>query len=419
MRTVVLAAAFAAFGSAAPQVTFYKDVLPVLQNNCQGCHRPGEAAPVSFLTYKETRPWAKAIRESVRTRKMPPWFADAHVGKFANDRSLAQADIDLLTKWADTGAAEGKPSDGPAPKQFLQGWNIGKPDYIVEMPVTYTVPEKGTIEYTYFVVPTGFTEDKWVQMAEARPGNRAVVHHIIAFMREPGSKWLSGAKPGVAFVPEKGSRGMGEFLAGYAPGTVPGILKPGQAMLIKAGSDIVLQMHYTTNGKEQTDQTRVGFVFAKEPPTQRVSILAAANSKFAIPPGAENHQVDAKVTLSEDATLLGLIPHMHLRGKAFEMRAVYPTGERQNLLRVPKYDFNWQLTYDPDKPLLLPKGTTIEATGWFDNSANNPHNPDPKLEVKHGDQSWEEMMIGFFTVAYDVKLTPKDLMVAPKKTTGD
>ena len=417
---VLLAALAIAAPKTAPQITFYKDVLPVLQNNCQGCHRPGEAAPVSFLTYKETRPWAKSIKESVRTRKMPPWFADPHVAKYANDRSLKQEDIDLLAKWADTGALEGNPTDAPPAKTFVQGWNIGKPDYIVEMPTDYNVPEKGTIEYTYFVMPTGFTEDKWVQMSEARPGNRAIVHHIIAFIREPGSKWLKNAKPGEGYVPGKGEGGgQGEFLSGYAPGTVPTALKPGQAMLIKAGSDIVLQMHYTTNGKAQSDRTRVGFTFAKETPKERVSVLAAGTNKFVIPPGADNHRVDAKVTLQEDSTLQGLIPHMHLRGKAFEMRAIYPTGEKQDLLCVPHYDFNWQLTYEPDAPKLLPKGTVIESTAWYDNSANNPNNPDPTAEVKQGDQSWEEMMIGFFTVAHDVKLTPRDLMTPKKKANSD
>lgn len=406
-------------------ITFYKDVLPILQKNCQGCHRPGEAAPVSFLTYTETRPWAKAIRESVRLKRMPPWFADPHVGKFANDRSLAQSDIDTLAKWADGGALEGDSKEGSAPVGFVSGWSIGEPDVIIEMPKPYKVAENGTIDYTYYVVPTGFAEDKWVRFAEVRPGNRKVVHHVIAFVREPGSKWLQDAVPGEPYAPKKDSKDSqggsfgGQFLVGYAPGTVPDMLQPGQARLIKAGSDIVLQMHYTANGHEQTDQSKVGFIFAKEPPKQRVITVAAMDTKFVIPAGADNHKVEAKMTVQEDTTMLAMIPHMHLRGKAFEYRVVYPTGETQELLRVPKYDFSWQLTYTPEKAIQLPKGSRIECTAWFDNSPNNPNNPDPKNDVKFGEQSWEEMMIGFFNATIDPKSDPADLVRVKKPATGD
>jgi len=405
--------------------TFYKDVLPILQQHCQGCHRPGEAAPVSFLTYPETRPWAKAIRESVRLRRMPPWFADAHVGKFANDRSLSQSEIDTLANWSDGGAPEGNPKDAPAPPRFVNGWNIGEPDLVIEMPNAYKVAANGTIDYTYYVMPTGFTEDKWVRLAEVRPGNRKVVHHVIAFVREPGSKWLQDAVPGQPYIPKKDakeSRGNafgGQFLVGYAPGTVPDILEPGQARLLKAGSDIVLQMHYTANGQEQEDRSKVGFVFAKEPPTQRIVTLAAMDTKFVIPAGAANHKVEAQMTVQEDTTMTSMLPHMHLRGKAFEYRVVYPTGETQELLRVPKYDFSWQLTYTPEKPIYLPKGSRIECTAWFDNSPNNPNNPDAKSEVKFGEQSWEEMMIGFFNATLDPKKDPADLMRPKKPVTAD
>jgi len=421
---IVATATFASAGDKAPnQVTFYRDVLPLLQKNCQTCHRSGEGAPMAFTSYKDTRPWAKAIREAVATRKMPPWFADPHVGKFSNDRSLSQQEIDTFVKWADTGAIEGNLKDAPAPVEFVQGWNIGQPDTTIEMPVDYHVPATGTIEYTYFVIPTGFTEDKWVQLAEVRPGNRRVVHHVIAFVREPGSKWLKDAKPGEPFVPQKAKsdneRGGfgGEFLVGYAPGYPAEKFAPGQAKRIKAGSDIVLQMHYTADGKEQSDRTHVGFLFAKEPPKERILTVAAGNQKFVIPPGADNHKVESSLTLHEDSTLVSMLPHMHLRGKAFEYRVVYPTGETQELLRVPRYDFNWQLTYIPEKPLVLPKGSRIECTAWYDNSANNKFNPDPKTEVRFGEQSWEEMMFGFLNVALDPAMSPRDLM-QPKKKEG-
>jgi hypothetical protein len=423
MRLIALTLSAVGIASAANQVTYNKDVLPVLQKNCQSCHRPGEVAPMSFLTYKDTRPWAKAIKTAVLSKKMPPWFADPHVGKFANDRSLAQTDIDTLAKWADAGAPEGNAKDAPKPVKFVDGWNIGKPDMVLEMPVAYDVPEKGVIEYTYFLLPTGLKEDKWVRMAEVRPGNRAVVHHLIAFIREPGSDWLPEIKLGEPYVPKKGGNngGMGGWLVGYAPGFRAMQLEPGQAMLVKAGSDIIFQMHYTPNGTAGSDKTKVGLVFAKEPPKERVSMLSATNYKFKIPPGDPNYRVDSSFTIQEDVLLTSLIPHMHLRGKDFSFRAVYPTGETQDLLNVPHYDFNWQLDYEPVKPILLPKGTKIECTAHFDNSANNPHNPDPKAEVRYGDQSFEEMMFGFFTVAHDANMDPEKLMPPRKKktTTGD
>ncbi len=422
MRFVfLLPAALACAAAAEPAITFQRDVLPILQKNCQGCHRAGEPAPMPFMTYQQVRPWAKAIRESVRLRRMPPWFADPHIGRFSNDRSLSQADIETISAWVDAGAPEGDARDAPPPRKFIEGWNIGKPDLVLEMPAEYEVPTSGTIEYTYYVIPTGFTEDKWVQFAEVRPGNRKVVHHVIAFAREPGSKWLRDARPGQPFVPadretaraERGS--MGQWLVGYAPGTVPDMLEPGRARLVKAGSDIVLQMHYTTVGKAQKDRTRVGFIFAKEPPAERVYTLAAANFDFVIPPRADSHRVEAKITLDGDAKLIGLFPHMHLRGKSFAYRVIYPTGETQDLLSVPHYSFNWQLSYFPEKPLALSKGTTIECVAYFDNSPNNPANPNPNTEVRFGDQSWEEMMFGFFDVALDPAVDPAKLVVMPKR----
>ena len=433
MRSLLLSlgtVALAAAATTSQKVTFYKDVLPVLQKNCQGCHRPGEAAPMSFLTYESARPWAKAIKTAVVTKKMPPWFADPHYGKFSNDRSLSQTDMDVLTAWADTGAQAGNPKDAPKPMDWVEGWRIGKPDAVLTMPVAFNVPASGTIDYQYIIIPTGFTEDKYVQLAEARPGDRTVVHHIIAFIREPGNPWLKDAKPGVPFVPrelerqsdgrgngqqrrEGGGGGVGfggDFLAGYAPGTMPDIMKPGQARMVKAGSDIVLQMHYTATGKATTDISRVGIVFATEKPTERILTLAAANPQFAIPPGDSNYRVDSKITLQDDSTLVNLLPHMHFRGKDFEYRVTYPSGEKETLLAVPNYDFNWQLTYELSQPKVLPKGTVIECTAHFDNSVNNKYNPDPTKEVHWGEQTWEEMMIGFFDVSVPLNKTAMDLM---------
>jgi len=383
--------------SAAPQrPTFYKDVLPILQSKCQGCHRPGEAAPMSFLSYEGTRPFASAIREAVVTKKMPPWGADPAHGKFSNDPTLTEDEKNTLLAWADAKAPAGNRKDAPAPREFIEGWNIGQPDMVIAMPKPYEVPASGTIEYTRFILPLHFTEDRWVSAAEVRPGNRAVVHHVIAYLREPGSSWLKGAPLGEPIVKvAKSDAGPRGSLAGYAPGVPqrPGV--PGRALRVKAGSEVVLEMHYTTNGKAATDLTKVGIIFAKEPPVEITGGFAAADSKFVIPAGAEAHEVKSKWTAPREVKLTALTPHMHLRGKDFQYVAKYPTGESEVLLHVPKYDFNWQHTYVLAQPKLLPAGTVIECTAHFDNSPNNKFNPDPKAPVRWGDQSWEEMMIGF------------------------
>jgi hypothetical protein len=426
-------AAVLSFAASAPsQITFTKDVLPIMQKRCQNCHRPGEVAPMSFLTYNEVRPWAKAIREAVLTKKMPPWFADPHYGKFSNDRSLAKEEIDTLVSWVDGGVREGDPKDAPAPVAWVDGWSIGRPDAVFEMPHDFDVPAAGTIEYQYIVIPSGFTKDTWVQAAEARPGNRKLVHHIIAFVRPPGSKWLSEAKPGVPFVPEakkddekkkkkndeeKDDAATPELLIGFAPGLVPMTLPSSQAKLVKAGSDFVFQMHYTATGTAGIDRSRIGVIFAKETPKERVFTSNATNSKFVIPPGDPAFRVVSSITLQQSARLVDLMPHMHYRGKDFEYRAVYPTGEEQTLLSVPKYDFNWQLFYYLSDPIELPKGTRIDCTAHFDNSPNNKYNPDPKAEVRWGDQTWEEMMIGWFDVAVDANSDPADVFREKKEST--
>lgn len=405
---------FAANTSKPAPVTFHKDVLPVLQAKCQGCHRPGEAAPFSLLSFEQARPYAKAMREAVLAKRMPPWFADPHVGpKFVNDWSLTESDIKTLTAWADQGAPEGKKSDAKPNPVFTNGWRIPTPDMVFEMPEAFEVPASGTIEYTYYIMPTGLTEDRWVQLAEARPGYRSVVHHIIAFVREPGSKWLDGEPVNKGFIPKRGGRGGPDgFLAGFAPGTLPTRMRDGQAMLLKAGSDIVFQMHYTANGKPGPDRSKLGLVFAKEPVKQRVHMLQVQNGRFTIPAGATDHPVSASLTLGTDVELLDLQPHMHARGKTAFMKAVYPTGEEEKLLSI-KWDFNWQLAYELAPGKILPKGTRIEGLNTYDNSPNNKFNPDPKVEVKWGDQSWEEMMVNFFRVAVDVNVKPSSLVMRP------
>lgn len=412
MRVLVFAGLFSAatlYAGDAP-ISYSRDVAPIIQHNCQGCHRAGEAAPMPLTSYKEVRPFAAAIKEAVALKKMPPWFADPHYGKFANDRSLPQHDIDTLVAWVKAGAPEGDPKEMPAAPEYLDGWNIPKPDLVLQMPAAYSVPATGTIDYQYVLIPGKFEKDTWVQMAEVRPGNRAVLHHVIAYVRPPDSKWLPGIKAGVPFVPdEEGAKGHREFLVGYAPGMPPAILADGRAKLIPAGSDIIFEMHYTTNGKAGTDQTKIGLSFPKSEVKERVMTIEAANYDFEIPAGAGNYRVDSDFEFGTDARIVSLMPHMHLRGKDFNFEAAYPTGEKQMLLNVPNYSFSWQLVYYPTTDLAMPKGTKIRCVAHFDNSANNPFNPDPTKVIKFGEQSWDEMMIGFFDVAFDKNMDPKKL----------
>ncbi|MGO4880421.1 MAG: thiol-disulfide isomerase [Bryobacteraceae bacterium] len=406
----------AANPTTAPRVTFTRDVAPILQQHCQTCHRPGEAAPFSLLTYQQARPWAKAIKEAVLLKKMPPWFADPRYGKFSNDRSLPQSAIDTLAAWADAGAPPGDPRDLPPQPTFLEGWSIPQPDVIYRFPRAFDIPASGTIEYQKVIVPSGFTEDKWVQFAEARPDDRAHVHHMILYVREPGSHWLGGEPAGVFFVAPKVADAAdtsalpSDFLVGYAPGQPPEILAPGQGKLVKAGSDFVLEIHYTTNGKASTDRSKFGLVFCKQPPATRVLTLSATNGKLKIPPGDPNYRVDAEFQTGAPVMLASLHPHMHGRGKDFEYRIVYPTGETQTILRVPRYNWHWQLWYTLAEPIALPKGARILCTAHFDNSPNNPDNADPTKEVTWGDQSWDEMMVGFFNLEFPASLPVESIL---------
>jgi hypothetical protein len=365
---------------------------------------------------------------------MPPWFADAAHGEFSNDRRLSSEEIDTIAAWVDGGAKEGDPKDAPKPLTFAEGWAMGKPDAIVEMPKAFEVPASGTVEYTYIVVPTGFTEDKWVENVEVRPGDKAVVHHIVMIVRPPGVKYLPDAKPGEAYVPPhmeprrrpdtgqgalEGAVGGIEVAGVYVPGGVPYELKPGQARLIPKGSDVIFQMHYTTNGKPGSDRSRIGFIFAKEPPKERVVNMFISNRNLHIPAGAADQSVTARVTLYEEARVIALFPHMHVRGKSFEYKATYPSGESEILLAVPKYDFNWQLSYYPKQAKTLPKGTVIECVAHYDNSPNNKYNPDPKSDVFWGDQTWEEMLAGFVDLAMPVSMNTRDLAIPkPSAATG-
>lgn len=419
--------------SSSNAVFFYRDVIPILQKRCQSCHRPGDIGPMPLVTYEQVRPWAKAIRTVTLRRAMPPWHADPQFGTFSNDRSLTESEIQTLVRWADTGAQEGSPADAPPPKQLVEGWRIGTPDKIYEMPKEFNVPATGTVPYQWIMIPSGFTEDRWVEAVEVRPGNRAVVHHAVVYAREEGAEWANGAPIGEFFNLFKtppprikgntmfSSKREPEHLEVFAPGADPIALEPGQARLIKAGSYIVFEMHYTPNGQAATDRSSVGLIFAKQPPKQRVRTIRIQNGeKIAIPPGEPNYRVESRVRVLKDLEIVSFMPHMHLRGKSMEFRAIYPGGESEVLLSVPRYDFHWQMSYYLKTPKRLPKGTTLICNAAWDNSANNPNNPNPKAEVVGGLQSEEEMMAGFVELGIDPKADSLEFFTdAPMDTVSE
>jgi peroxiredoxin/mono/diheme cytochrome c family protein len=364
-------------------VTYSKQIARIMQNRCVECHREGEVAPFTLGSYDDVTAWAETIREVVDEGRMPPWFADPKYGHFKNDARLTDEEKSQLHAWIDAGCPEGDPKDLPEPRVFVDGWKIGKPDQIVYMSdESYHVPAEGTVEYQYFSVDPGWTEDKWIHATECRPGNRAVVHHIIVFVQPP----------------EGGDFASRGGIGGYAPGTPAHICPPGTAMFVPAGSKLVFQMHYTTNGTAQDDRSSVGIKFAdRETVKKMVRGGVVGNVSFRIPPHDPNHEVVARHMFFKDTMLLDLTPHMHVRGKDFKYVAEYPDGTKEILLNVPAYDFNWQLRYQFQEPKLMPKGTRIVCTAHFDNSADNLANPDPSQTVTYGDQTWEEMMFGFYT----------------------
>jgi mono/diheme cytochrome c family protein len=376
-------------GASKAALSFNKDVAPIFYKNCITCHRAGEIAPMSLTTYKEARPWAKAIREKVLTREMPPWHPDPKYGEWANDRRMTQKEIDTIVSWVDGGAREGDAKDLPPMPKFASGWQTGTPDVVFHMPVDYTVPAEGSVPYQYFTVPTNFTEDRYIEAMEARAGNLSVVHHIVIYVREPNAR-----------RPKKLDIGSG-LLGALSPGQTPFIAQPGTAKLIKAGSQLVFQMHYTPNGKETKDRSYVGLRFARGPVERAMTTTAAFDMKFSIPAGAANHEVKAVYEFEQDSHIWSFMPHMHLRGKDITYRAIYPDGRSEILLSIPRYNFNWQVYYYPVKPLAMPKGTRIEAVAHYDNSANNPRNPDPTKEVRFGEQTWDEMMNAFIDITVD------------------
>lgn len=380
-------------------VTFTEHVAPILQDRCQGCHRPGQVAPFSLITFDQAVRWKKSIKEVVVDRRMPPWHADPRHGHFANDRGLSAMQRATLIAWVDQGTPLGDSAKSPEPKSFPEGWSIGEPDVIFTMLKPFHVPSEGVLAYQKFRVPTNFSEDMWIQALEAKPGDRRVVHHVCVF--------LDGKAPN-----EEGRAERPELVC-YAPGDMPSVFPLGTAKVIPAGATLVIEVHYTPIGTPRTDQSSVGMIFARGPVQRRAVTKGISNKDLAISPHASNYEVSSSFTFPFDARLLSLSPHMHLRGKDFAYTAVYPDGQEETLLAVPSYDFAWQSVYRLVEPKAMPRGTKIKCLAHFDNSAENPNNPDPGVLVHWGDQTWDEMMIGY--IDYDVE-EPRAL--ARKPTSG-
>jgi hypothetical protein len=409
--------------------TFSKDVAPILYKHCTSCHRPGEIAPMSLLTYQQTRPWARAIRDNVVNGVMPPWHADAAHGKWANDRSMTAREKDTIVQWVNAGAPEGDARDLPKPPAYAEGWTIGQPDAIVTMKADYAVPASGEVPYQYFEMESNFAEDKWVQAMEVRPGNRAVVHHILVYASAPQPtrrapafrmqnppgpfsptqmKEMEEAKanPEVALRMRQQASRRGNLIAQIAPGTNATVFSPGSAMLLPAGGTITFQVHYTTNGTAATDRSSIGFKFAKEAPAREVYATAMMNPRFMIPAGAALHPVEARMEFLENVTIYSMAPHTHLRGKRWEYTLTYPDGRSEIILSVPRYDFNWQTDYVFATPLRVPKGAILTSVAHYDNSKDNKANPDPTQPVYWGDQTWEEMQYTGIMYSIDKEARP-------------
>ena len=420
MKKAALALAVFALGAFAADTipTFSTDVAPILYKNCATCHRPGEIAPMSLLTYEQARPWAKSIKEKVALGQMPPWHATQDRGIFSNDRRLTVAEKDTLIRWASNGAPQGNPQDLPPVPKFIDGWEIGQPDQVFTMAKAYEVPASGTINYQYFNIPTNLSEDKWIQAIEVRPGARRAVHHVLVFCKEPGAAPRPAAFAVLIPKPEPKpgddpdhpkpapNTSPGALIATTAPGTNAMIFAPGRALRIRAGSTLVLQLHYTAYGAPASDQTSVGVIYAKEPPRQEIRASEFLNGTLKLPPGSPDTEVDSAIQFLEDSHITAIFPHTHLRGKSWEYHMVYPDGRSEVVLTVPKYDFNWQTYYVLAKPLAAPSGSRLEAFAHYDNSAENKWNPDATVEVLWGEQTWQEMQYSGLTYFVDQQRPP-------------
>ncbi len=389
-RLMVVAAFVLVFAIAGPtlgtsdddgQVTYAAHIAPLIQEKCQECHRPRGLAPFSLLEYEQVRAWSRSIRREVEKGAMPPWGLDPEVGEWANDPTFTVQQREQLFSWLDSGMPFGDAAELPEPLEFHEDWTIGKPDLVFEMPEEITIAAEGEVPYQHFVTELKVEEDLYVQAAEVLPGNRKVVHHIIVFLQPP-----DGSRSPDGFT--------NTMLDVYAPGSPPGVTPAGVARKIPAGSNLLWQIHYTPTGEPERDRSKFGIILSKEPPREILRTATVVNTRFEIPPHAADHRVDAEAMIPRDATIYSFTPHMHYRGKSMDFFLIYPDGRELLACSIPRYDFDWQLDYQLKTPLEVPAGTKLRVVARFDNSENNPANPDPDETVRWGEQTWEEMMMG-------------------------
>ncbi len=387
-------------------VTFNKQIAPIVFENCSTCHRPGEVAPFTLQSYKDVKKHAKLIARVTGDRSMPPWKADEGKEKFHDARRLSAQEIGLIQQWANDGAPEGKAADLPPAPKFASGWQSGTPDLVVEPSESYTLGAEGEDIYRCFVVPSSFAEDRWVSAMEVRPGNRAVVHHVIVYLDTSGQarkKDAADAGPGYTSFGGPGFTPVGT-LGGWAPGNLPRRLPQGVGSRLPKGADIVLQVHYHRSGKEEIDRSKIGLYFCEGPVDKELRILPLAPLILSIPPGEKNHEVKASFPSPIDATVLSIAPHMHLLARDMTVWATLPDGTRKDLVRVPDWDFNWQTTYTFKEPVKIPAGSMISLVAHYDNSTDNPRNPsNPPRLTGWGEETRDEMCIAFFGFTIDAE----------------
>jgi len=384
-----------------PNVTFAKDIAAILQKRCESCHREGQSAPFTLCNYDDAVKHAAMIREVTTQRRMPPWQADARYGRVSNDRHLSRAEIDTLTAWVDGGKARGDDKDLPVPRQWAKGWVHGEPDQVFTMPDEFEVPADGVLPYKNWIIETKFTEDRWVRVAEARPGAPGVVHHVVAYIMREGQNNPISADGNLA------------ILVGWAPGDLGLVCPPETALRIPKGARLRLEMHYTPNGKKTKDRSSIGVQFATKPPKYELLMSEFANMGFEVPANEPHHKAEATMRIRADARLVSLTPHMHWRGKHYRYEVVYPEGKTETLLSVPRWDFNWQHTYRFAEPIKLPKGSKLHAVAHWDNSPLNPLNPDSSKRVRFGLQTWDEMMVGFAAYVWENPQTAAEIAKNP------
>jgi peroxiredoxin len=386
------------------EVTYAHDVARILQQRCQVCHRPGQSAPFSLLTYDDAAKHAAMLKEVTTQRRMPPWHADSRYGHFRNDRRMPREEIDTLTAWVDAGMPKGDDKDLPKPIAWPEGWAMGKPDQVFEMPEAFEVPATGVVPYKNWTIETNFTEDRWIQAAEGRPGAAGVVHHIVAYILKDGGR-----------RGPLGADGSMSVLVGWAPGDLGLDCPPDTALRVPRGARLRLEMHYTPNGTAVKDRSAIGIKFAKKPPKYELFMGEFANMGIAVPPYDPHYRAEATFRLPADARIISFVPHMHWRGKDYFYEVIYPDGKKETLLSVPRWDFNWQNVYRFQEPLKLPKGARLHSVAHWDNSKNNPLNPAPEKTVSFGLQSWEEMMVGWVSYVWERPETAAELAKNPPR----